>query len=125
MTQLLTVMFASLPGPFMMFIGGEDGIENLLPKLSSLKQSAAYQKGDIKWWVEDAVDQNLFGISYLNPGEGKSVLVNTGNSEIFGILPDNLRTDDVQLLVGSAEAVQNRFKIGAHSAMIINHKVSS
>lgn len=124
-TQLLTVIFASLPGPFMMFIGGEHGIEKLLPKLSDLKQSKAYELGDVKWWVEDSVDENLFGISYMSPGEGKSILVNTGNSEIAGILPDHLRAEDVEILVGSAEAVQNRFKLAAHSAMIISHKANT
>lgn len=125
MTQLLTVMFASLPGPFMMFIGGEEGIEELLPKLSELKQSLAYQNGAVKWWVEEKVNESLFGISYINNDEGKSILVNTGNSEITGQLPGHWRIDFMDLLVGSAEAARNSFKIGANSAMIIDHRVLS
>jgi spore coat polysaccharide biosynthesis protein SpsF (cytidylyltransferase family) len=61
----------------------------------------------------------------MSPGEGKSILVNTGNGEIAGILPDHFRAEDVEILVGSAEAVQNRFKLAAHSAMIISHKANS
>jgi len=125
MTQLLTVMFASLPGPFMMFIGGEEGIEELLPKLSELKQSLAYQNGAVKWWVEEKVNESLFGISYINNDEGKSILVNTGNSEITGQLPGHWHIDFMDLLVGSAEAARNSFKIGANSAMIIDHRVLS
>ena len=124
MAQLLTVMFASLPGPFMMFIGGEEGIEKLLPKLSEFKQTSAYLTGEVKWWIEETVNENLFGISYLNGDDSQSILVNTGNREISGKLPERWNAEYVGVLVGSAEASQNGFIIGSHSAMNIHHKVS-
>jgi hypothetical protein len=123
MTQLLTAIFASLPGPFMMFIGGEEGIEELLPKLSKLKESRAYQHGEVHWWVEESVDQDLFGISYFDSNGGISVLVNTSPNEISGTLPINTKVLGVEQLVGNVEIKGNDFSLEAYAAVVINHKV--
>jgi len=123
MTQLLTAIFAALPGPFMMFIGGEEGIEELLPKLSKLKEGQAYQYGEVHWWVEESVNQDLFGISYFNSSEGISILVNTSPSQISGTLPNNTRVFEVDPLVGNVEIKGNDFSLEAYAAVVINHKV--
>lgn len=125
MTQLLTVIFASLPGPFMMFIGGEEGIEDLLPKLANLKLSDAYKYGAVSWWVDESINQELFGISYSGKDKGFSIVVNTSEAELVEHLPRGMTGISAEALVGGAELTNNEIRLLANSAAVINHKVGS
>lgn len=82
MTRLLTIIFATLPGPFMMFIGGEEGIEDLLPVLSSLKSDPTWQDGEIRWWTDEKTPPELFGLSHRKGSEEIILLVNPSDVEL-------------------------------------------
>jgi hypothetical protein len=120
MTQLLTCIFGSLPGPFMMFIGGEVGIEHLLPRIAELKLSDAYRNGKVVWWDSDTTPDEVFGVSYLAPSESKTVLVNTSNREIRVPLDLGLKVSGVQELVGKAYLKSVEITLDSHSAAILS-----
>ena len=80
--QLLTLIFGSLPGPFMMFSGGEIGIEQLLPELAKAKRSNLWLKGEIDWWTKQDHPDSLFGVSRRFENKEIVTLVNFGNKAI-------------------------------------------
>lgn len=120
MTQLLTCIFGSLPGPFMMFIGGEVGIEHLLPKISEFKRSDAYRNGKVRWWDSDSTPEEVFGISYQLPSGSKTVLVNTSDHQVRVPLEADLMVRDVQELVGKANFKSSEITLDSHSAAILS-----
>lgn len=76
--RLLTVIFGSLPGPFMMFSGGEQGIEDLLPVLAMLKSRSEWTHGTVTWWIDDEVPESVFGLTRSHSGIDTTVLANFG-----------------------------------------------
>ena len=85
--RLLTVIFASLPGPFMMFTGGEQGIEDLLPLLATLKHRREWRDGAVWWWIADDVPDAVFGITRSLGAESTTVLVNFSDDPVTLSLP--------------------------------------
>jgi hypothetical protein len=71
--KLLTLVFATLPGPFMMFSGGEEGIEELLPQISKAKELLLNGEDGISWWTEDWIPNDVFLQSRKT--DGKEVIV--------------------------------------------------
>jgi hypothetical protein len=121
MTQILTCIFGALPGPFMMFVGGEEGIESILPKIADFKQSEEYKFGENSWWVEDSCPEELFGITYKLKGKATSLVVNPSSSTVKLSL-NSWKTSAVQEhLVGSATIRENEFMIEPQSAVILTH----
>ena len=120
MTQLLTCIFGSLPGPFMMFVGGELGIEHLLPKISDFKLSEAYRNGKVIWWDSDATPEEVFGVTYQTASASKSVLVNTSDKSLRVPLISSLQVTDVQGLVGKASYKSGEVTLDSHSAAILS-----
>lgn len=121
MTELLTVIFGSLPGPFMMFVGGEEGIEELLPKMAKLKTSDAYRHGSVHWWLGDKTPTEIFGISYRSPAGGQTVLVNPSEAEVRVPLEPWLKAAGISALVGTAKLGSSEAILAGHSAAIISH----
>ncbi len=80
--RLLTVIFGSLPGPFMMFTGGEHGIEDILPLLATLKRRPEWQDGEVTWWIDDALSDSVFGLSRSLRGQRTTMLVNLDSSPV-------------------------------------------
>jgi glycosidase len=74
--RMLTVIFGSLPGPFMMFTGGEQGIDDLLPLLAILKSRREWRGGAVSWWTSDEVPDSVFGLTRSLGEESTTVLVN-------------------------------------------------
>ena len=120
MTRLLTCIFGSLPGPFMMFIGGEVGIDQLLPKISKLKLSEAYQYGETRWWDSDSTPEELFGITYQNFNKSKTMLVNTSQKAVNIPLSSNFKVDHMEELVGEVICKSDELVLGPQSAAIIS-----
>ena len=85
--RLLTVMFASLPGPFMMFTGGEQGIEDLLPLLATLKERPEWRDGAVSWWIGDEVPDAVFGLTRSLGAERTTVLVNFADAPVTVAIP--------------------------------------
>jgi hypothetical protein len=120
MTQLLTCIFGSLPGPFMMFIGGEVGIEHLLPKIAEFKSSDAYRHGTVHWWDSDASPEEVFGVSYQLPGGSKTMLVNSSDHQVQVPLGAGLMVRSAEELVGKAKFKSSEITLDSHSAAILS-----
>ena len=67
--KLLTLVFSTLPGPFMMFSGGEIGIEELLPEISNVKQVLLNDEAKISWWTDEWIPNDVFLQSRTVKGE--------------------------------------------------------
>ena len=120
MTQLLTCIFGSLPGPFMMFIGGEVGIDHILPKIAKLKLSEAYQRGKTSLWDSDSTPDELFGITYQNVNQSKTVLVNTSEKDVEIPISSNFPVNEVEELVGKSSRKSDVILLDAKSAVILS-----
>lgn len=121
MTQILTCIFGALPGPFMMFIGGEEGIEEILPKIAQFKQSQEYRHGENLWWVDESCPDDLFGITYLFNGVAKSVVVNPSEAAARVNLKSWKLNAVQENLVGSATIRENELVVEPQSAVILTH----
>ena len=123
MVRLLTCIFGSLPGPFMMFIGGEEGIQELLPKIASFKESQEYKEGQVEWLVSPEVPDELFGVSYraAHVGQGRSILVNPSDKEVQFTIPTWMKSAKSESIVGVTSAKDGKVVLNAHSAAIISH----
>jgi hypothetical protein len=124
MTQLLTCIFGSLPGPFMMFVGGEEGIESLLPKLALLKSSDSYKFGEVKWWDSSKTPDEIFGISYRNKGQAKTILVNPSDNEVRVPFEKWLIPYKSENLVGDSILESEAIVLRPYSAVLIDSKES-
>ena len=105
--KLLTLIFGSLPGPFMMFSGGEIGIEQLLPKLAQVKRSKIWLKGEIKWWTEDIYPDGLFAISRELDGKLSASLVNFTDKELLVKNEAKYQLKAIQLAIGDLITVDS------------------
>ncbi len=102
--KLLTLVFATLPGPFMMFSGGEIGIEELLPKISKAKELLLNGEDGISWWTEDWIPNDVFLQS--RETDGKVVIVAANFSEQVQVIKDPRIGNKASLLVQSGDEHQ-------------------
>jgi glycosidase len=105
--KLLTLIFGSLPGPFMMFSGGEIGIEQLLPKLAQVKRSKIWLTGEIKWWTEGIYPDGLFAISRQQDGKISASLVNFTDKELIVKNLAKYQLKSIQLQIGDLITVDS------------------
>lgn len=118
--NLLTLIFGSLPGPFMMFSGGEIGIEHLLPKLAQAKQSKIWLEGEVTWLVSDQIPEDIFGVMRMLDSNAVLTLINFSESEIT--VPNNygVRTESSIVDVGGGVvSLPHAFVIPALSGSIL------
>jgi glycosidase len=119
--QLLTLIFATLPGPFMMFIGGEKGIEELLPNLAKLKKERVWKKGSLKWWCDEKTPADLFGLTRTLGKESLTVLVNMGSTEIT-VKPDfNTEKISTFFTVGESSQLGKVISVPGRSGIVFSH----
>ncbi len=100
-------IFGSLPGPFMMFSGGEIGIEQLLPKLAQVKRSKIWLTGEIKWWTEGIYPDGLFAISRQQDGKVSASLVNFTDKELIVKNVAKYQLKSIQLQIGDLITVDS------------------
>ena len=105
--KLLTLIFGSLPGPFMMFSGGEIGIEQLLPKIAGVKRSKIWLTGEIKWWTEDIYPDGLFAISREKDEKISASLVNFTDKELTVKNVAKYQLKSIQLQIGDLITVDS------------------
>jgi hypothetical protein len=107
----------------MMFIGGEEGIQELLPKIASFKESQEYKEGQVEWLVSPEVPDELFGVSYraAHVGQGRSILVNPSDKEVQFTIPTWMKSAKFESIVGVTSAKDGKVVLNAHSAAIISH----
>ena len=120
MTQLLTCIFGALPGPFMMFVGGEVGIEHLLPKVAELKASEPYRNGTTLWWDSDSTPDAIFGVTYQHKSGSKTVLVNTSDQRVDVPFAHGITPSSHQDLVGTTQLGSGKVTLEPHSAAILS-----
>ena len=99
--KLLTMVFATLPGPFMMFSGGEIGIEELLPQISKTKQLLLNGEDGISWWTEKWIPGDVF-LQSRNVS-GKVVIVAANFGDLTQIIEDSRFGSAASILVSAGE----------------------
>jgi hypothetical protein len=106
--QLLTVIFMSLPGPFMMFTGGEQGIEHVLEALNSLKQATPdWAELKVQWLNDDSMPEDVFGMVRSNPQLEIITLVNLGAIPETILHPSSRLVPKVRLQLGQTSTITN------------------
>jgi glycosidase len=122
--KLLTLIFGSLPGPFMMFTGGEIGIEQLLPKLAHAKRSKIWLTGEITWWTSADVPDGLFAISRKLDNRVSASIVNFSEKELTLRNDQDFRFGSVLLHIGEpivVDAVQ--IKVPPLSGAVVEFEI--
>ena len=99
--KLLTLVFATLPGPFMMFSGGEVGIEELLPQISKTKQLLLNGEDGISWWTEECIPDDVFLQS--RNANGKVVIVAANFGDQTQTINDSRFGGEASVLVYTGE----------------------
>lgn len=118
--NLLTLLFGSLPGPFMMFSGGEIGIEALLPKLAKVKKSVTWTNGELDWFTSDQCPEDLFALKRTLGKNSLLVLVNFGETNLEWNHNYNNAEVSIEIEVGNKIKVeQEKFMIPALSGSVI------
>ncbi len=121
---LLTLIFGSLPGPFMMFSGGEIGIEQLLPKLAKVKKSQIWLTGQIKWWSDEQYPDGLFAISRSEANQMVVTLVNYTDKDISVKSNLNYTLKSIELQVGQAANFEaSVIKLAPFSGVVVNLEI--
>ena len=122
--KLLTVIFGSLPGPFMMFSGGEIGIEQLLPKLAKVKRSKIWLTGEINWWTTATDPDGLFAISRKLDKEVSASLVNFTDKELVVKNEANYQLKSVLLQIGESIVVNSsQIKLPPFSGAVVEFEI--
>jgi hypothetical protein len=118
--NLLTLLFGALPGPFMMFSGGEIGIEKLLPKLAQVKKSKIWLQGEVAWSISDQFPKDVFGILRTLENEALLTLINFSDSEITVVKDPKFKTNSALVEVGeSVTNLPDTFVIPALSGSVL------
>jgi glycosidase len=118
--NLLTLLFGALPGPFMMFCGGEIGIEQLLPQLAKVKKSKAWLEGEITWSISDQFPKDVFGITRTYGEEALFTVINFSDSEISIQHEYKFKTCSAVVEIGDAvRCLPDSFVIPALSGSIL------
>ena len=119
--RLLTVIFGGLPGPMMMFSGGEIGIEEVLPVLAALKLGEVWQHGKVSWWCNDNTPESVFGITRTLGASAVSLVANVGPEPISFSAADSLGGAKIAFIVGEANVDNSQIGLGPDSAVVFSH----
>lgn len=118
-------IFGSLPGPMMMFSGGEIGIEDLLPQLAKLKAGPVWQHGEVSWWCSDDTPKNVFGLTRTLGNASVSLVANIGDEPANFSPTRSLVGVEALLTVGSRTNLNGSvLDLGPNSAIIYTHNIS-
>lgn len=122
--KLLTLIFGSLPGPFMMFSGGEIGIEELLPKLAKVKKSKIWLSGQINWLTKPDQPDGLFGITRQLDNQKSTSLVNFTTEVIKVPAEEKFSLVATELTLGrGVEIDQYEFRVAPLSGAVFTIRV--
>ncbi len=121
--RLLTVMFGGLPGPMMMFSGGEVGIEDLLPALATVKRGDVWRHGRVSWWCGDDTPESVFGITRTLGSSAVSLVSNVGAEQVSFRPTNSVRGGEIAMKVGRASVSGEQFDLGPNSAVVLAHVV--
>lgn len=119
--RLLTTMFGLLPGPFMMFIGGEEGIEELLPMIAKIKKNAIWNEGATHWWLSPYTPQEIFGLTHHQQDAAITLLINFSDRVTKFDAEIPLDSAVVKLQEGSYALSGNVLELAPRSAIVLTH----
>lgn len=122
--RLLTSIFGLLPGPFMMFVGGEDGIEDLLPQISTVKRSEIWRLGRGHWWVADQTPSAVFGLTHLLKDQAMTVLLNTSDVDVEFAPELALKGHKFEFCLGADSSIGDKVFLPAKSGVVMSHSSS-
>jgi hypothetical protein len=123
--RVLTVMFGGLPGPMMMFSGGEVGIEDVLPQLAALKRSDVWRQGAVSWWCDGDTPDSVFGVTRTLGARAISLVANVGSKPVSFAPAADVVPRETVMSVGQARVANNRLDIHTNSAIVFAHAVQS
>jgi hypothetical protein len=117
----------SLPGPYMMFVGGETGIEETLTGFNLLKRSTlTWASLDVTWLNGDDVPTDVFAVLRSDEQQEIVTLVNLGDQPAVINVPSSLSnaTTTIEVAVGSSapEVEPLRVRLGAKSAVVLRRR---
>lgn len=124
--RLLTVMFMSMPGPYMMFVGGETGVDDLLRGINTLKrQTPAWAALEVRWLTDATIPESVFGIlrrsreievvTLVNLGAATEVSVDT---RLAGAMIERALESGEQAAIRT-EGATVKVALGAKSAVVL------
>lgn len=122
LVRLLAVIFGALPGPMMMFSGGEVGIEDVLPLLANVKRGDVWQFGTVSWWCSDGTPDRVFGVSRTLGSSAISVAANVSPEPISFPLLSHGHPEAI-LSVGKTSVTDGGVDLGAHAAVVFTHSI--
>ncbi len=124
--RLLTVIFAALPGPFMMFSGGEQGIEDLLPVLATLKDRPEWRTGGVEWWTHDDVPDAVFGLTRSLGRQSTTVLANFSDAPVTVSIPSTSASPMIRFAVHGKTMSDEAAGIekGSAAATLTDHRMT-
>jgi glycosidase len=123
--RMFTLVFGGLPGPLMMFSGGEHGIEDLLPALAAIKQGHVWRYGAVSWWADDATPDSVFGITRALGSEAVSLVVNVGESPVSFASSSPIMSATSLLSIGNdARIDQQQLTLSNNSGIVFSHNLA-
>jgi hypothetical protein len=86
----------------MMFVGGEEGIVDLIKQISLVKLAITDEQRQHIWWLAPQTPPELFGLTYKTSGSQISILVNTSPNQITLAPEVNISADDTIIMSETA-----------------------
>jgi len=129
--KLLCLIYMSLPGPYMMFVGGEIGIEDVLTRFNSLKRSTPeWADLDVVWLNGDDVPADVFAVLRSDGHQEIVTLVNVGNEPASITVRSDIAAASTatEIAVGqtspviAAEDGKTTVHLGAKSAVVLRRR---
>lgn len=106
-----------------MFVGGEEGIEDLLPQISSVKSQDVWRKGKPHWWTSSKTPDAVFGLTHIFDIEAITVLVNA-SSEQVDFQPEIAVSQGNSLFyVGEKSTFGDKVILPAKSGVVVSHSL--
>ena len=122
-TRALYVIFGSLPGPFMLFVGGEEGILDLIKGIAKFKSSVSASQVEHVWWLGSQTPEALFGLTYVTSRNKVTVLVNTSPDTIEFSPEINISESDAIIISDSFSRESGNFSIGGFGYLAVESKL--
>ncbi len=122
--RLLTTIFGLLPGPFMMFVGGESGIEDLLPQISKVKSNEIWRTGRAHWWISPQTPSAVFGLTHSLNNQALTVLLNTTDADVEFKPELALNGIKFEFSLGVDSTIGDRVLLPAKSGVVMSHSFS-
>jgi glycosidase len=129
--KLLSLIFLSLPGPYMMFTGGELGIEDVLSRFNALKRSTPEWAGlEVAWLNDDSVPNGVFAVARRDRRQEIVTLVNLSDRAESIDVPSSLAnaSTSIEVTVGAAPPKivpaggALRIELAAKSAVVLRRR---